>query len=100
MFEQQKYLKSFFTKDIKKGMNDWEKNFITSLYNQKYEFSIKQKDVLNKIILKYKLAQQVVEHKIIYLPEANADGAMQYQTITTRKFRRMRGINTSKNGKK
>ena len=99
MKEQQEKIKFYFTPDAKKLLNQWEKKFITSLYQCKKEWSEKQNAVLNKLIEKYKLNQVAVVHTITYLPYDDSVEKCFRQTITTREFRRKRGINFNKNKK-
>jgi precorrin-3B methylase len=57
-------VKEYITPTIKKKFTSWEKEFITSLYNQKKDWSTRQVEVFNNIITKYKLTKKVVKNKI------------------------------------
>lgn len=96
MFNQKEKIKSYFSPDIKSKMNDWERKFISSLYNSKKEWTEKQKDCLQKLIDKYHLVQQVVTHTITYIPYNDNIEKRYTQSITTREFRRKRGIRYNK----
>jgi hypothetical protein len=83
-------IKKYITPDIKKKMNKWEKEFITSLYNKQNIWSDKQVEVFEKIKKKYQLTERVVIETIIYAPAGYAKGAKYHQDITTRKMRKDR----------
>jgi hypothetical protein len=91
-------VKKYITPDIKKQMTGWEKQFITSIYNSKKEWSFKQVKTFEGILKKYNLNERKVVEKVIYLPLAYAKGASVNQKITSKLSRRNRGINNSKNG--
>jgi hypothetical protein len=93
-------IKKYITPDIKKKMNVWEKKFITSLYNFDRDWTTKQVEVFNKIKIKYNLLERKVIEKVIYVPEGYAEGARINQQITSKKFRRQRGINLNTGIKK
>jgi len=93
-------IKKYITPDIKNKMNVWEKKFITSLYNFDKDWTSKQVEVFNKIKIKYNLLERKVIEKVIYVPEGYAEGARINQQITSKKFRRQRGINLNKGIKK
>ena len=83
-------IKKYITPDIKKKMTTWEKDFITSLYNRKQPWTIKQVEIFNNIKKKYQLNERKVVEKVIYLPLGYAKGAKYQQDITTRKMRKDR----------
>ena len=83
-------IKKYITPDIKKKMNKWEKEFITSLYNFNKPWTSKQVEVFDKLKKKYQLNERVVVERIIYAPAAYANGAKYQQDITTRKMRKNR----------
>ncbi len=83
-------IKKYITPDIKKKMNNWEKQFISSLYNFDRDWTDKQVEVFNKLKKKYQLNERVVVERIIYAPEGYAKGAKYQQDITTRKMRKNR----------
>ena len=90
-------IKKYITPDIKKKMNRWEKDFISSLYNKENNWSDKQVEVFDKIKNKYQLTERVVVERIIYAPEGYAKGAKIVQDITTRKMRKDRFFKSKKN---
>jgi hypothetical protein len=90
-------IKKFITPEIKKKLNSWEKQFISSLYNKKTNWSDKQVEVFEKIKIKYAIQEKKVVEKIIYLPTGYAKGAKVSQDITTRKQRKNRALPKWKN---
>ena len=93
-------VKKYITPDIKKQMTQWEKKFITSLYDFNKPWTPKQVEAFDKLKIKYNLYERKVVENIIYLPLGYAKGASITQKITTKLSRRNRGINNSKNGYK
>lgn len=89
-------IKKYITPDIRKKLNKWEKEFISSLYKRETDWSDKQVEVFDKIKKKYQLEERVVVEKIIYAPQGYAKGAKINQEITTRDMRKVRGIRYNK----
>jgi hypothetical protein len=83
-------IKKYITPELKKRMTNWEKEFITSLYNRKEDFTPKQVDVFNNIKKKYQLTERIIIERIIYAPEGYTKGAKYHQDITTRNMRKNR----------
>jgi len=83
-------VKKFITPEIKHKLNQWEKKFISSLYNRKKEWTEKQVLVFDKIKNKYQLFEKKVVENIIYLPTGYAKGAKVTQEITSKNFRKNR----------
>jgi transcription elongation factor GreA-like protein len=67
-------VKSYFTSQTKKKLNSWEREFITSLYNSKKEWSSKQLETFNNIVKKYKLVKRNVVNVSVVLPSAVPGG--------------------------
>lgn len=97
MLEQRIKIKSYFDKETKSKLTNWEKEFIDSLYNSKKCWSVKQKEILDNIIKKYFIEQKVVVNKITYLPTGYAKGAVINQKITSKIYRKNRFINKKTN---
>jgi hypothetical protein len=93
-------IKKYITPSIKELMNSWEKKFITSIYTSSKPWTPKQVEVFNKIKIKYNLVERKIIENVIYVPEGYAEGARINQQITSKKFRRQRGINLNKGIKK
>lgn len=98
MIHQKEKIKSYFPVEVKTSLTDWERKFISSLYNSKKEWSPKQQEVLQKLIDKYNLVQQVVTHTITYIPYDDSVERSYNQKITTRQFRKIRAIKKNKKG--
>ena len=84
-------LKSYFTPDVRNNLTKWEQQFISSMFRSKVELTDKQKAVLNKLVVKYQLKEQVVVERIVYLPTGTPEG-YKHQQITTREYRRKQSI--------
>jgi hypothetical protein len=89
-------VKKYITPEIKKKMNKWEKEFITSLFNLEKDWSNKQIECFNSIKKKYQLSERIIIEKILYLPMGYAKGAKVNQEITTRIYRKNRFKNNHK----
>jgi hypothetical protein len=91
-------VKKYITPDIKKKMTKWEKEFISSIYNFKKDWTEKQLATFNNIKRKYGLEERIVVEKIVYLPLGYAHGAKINQEITSKNFRKNRAkiINSNK----
>jgi hypothetical protein len=89
-------IKKYITPDIKKRMSKWEKEFISSLYNRKECWTLRQVEVFDNIKKKYQLNERIVIERIIYAPEGYAKGAKILQNITSRKMRKNRSTGTKK----
>lgn len=89
-------IKKYITPDIKKKLNQWEKNFLKSLFNKVDQWSTKQVEVFNNIKLKYNIYDSKVVNGVVYLSEGYAKGASTHQKITTRKMRKNRNIGSKR----
>lgn len=89
-------IKKYITPDIKKKLTTWEKEFISSLYKRELSWTDKQVEVFNNIKKKYRLSEQIVIEKIVYLPLGYAEGAKLNQDITTRQYRKNRYFKNNK----
>ena len=89
-------IKKYITPDIKKKLTTWEKEFISSLYKRELPWTDKQVEVFNNIKKKYRLSEQIVIEKIVYLPLGYAEGAKVNQDITTRQYRKNRYFKNNK----
>jgi hypothetical protein len=83
-------VKKYFTPEVKKKLNSWEKEFISSLYKKETNWSDKQVEVFEKIKIKYAIQERKVVEQIIYLPMGYAKGASTYQKVTSKKYRKNR----------
>ena len=92
-------VKKFITPEIEKKLTTWEKEFITSIYKRKSEWTEKQLEAFNNIKKKYRLEEQIVVERIIYLPTGYPEGAKINQNITTREYRKKRYFKNNNNGK-
>jgi precorrin-3B methylase len=83
-------VKSYFTPQTKKKLNSWEREFISSLYNCKKEWSCKQLETFNNIVKKYKLVKRNVVNVSVTLAAGIPEGYSKTQYITTPKMRKNR----------
>ena len=89
-------IKKYITPDIKKKLTTWEKEFLTSLYKREKPWTDKQVEVFNNIKKKYKVSEQIVVERIVYLPLGYAQGAKVNQDMTTRQYRKNRYFKNNK----
>ena len=100
LIDQRLKLQSYFPTKVMNQLNKWEQIFVTSIKKNKYLMTDKQKEILNKLVLKYKLQPQVVTNSIVYLPTGTPEGYSHTQSITTREYRKNRNKNRRYGSKK
>jgi len=83
-------VKKYITPEVKKKLNNWEKEFVNSISKSKKDWSSKQIECFNKIKRKYQLYEKIVVEKVLYLPMGYAKGAKVNQEITSRNYRKNR----------